>query len=142
MSPRQKVITVNDDQITIQNFIRHTLGCTCPADVLEQIKVQSNPSLSHLPGAFTEIHVGGRLLVYLWIPGSGGSIPDHLSVIIESGQKARDRMAYNRFRLVVGTISEDEMKDNFVSIFNSFIGTDDKSHLHIVHPEDIPDLSK
>jgi hypothetical protein len=126
---------VNDDYKPVEQFIRYTLGCTCPDEVFKQIRVQSAPAPS---GSIIKIHVGNRLLVYIWILDDLNQILRHLSAILKSGKNERDRMDFNRFRLVVGFTVGEERSRQTESAFSSCTETDDKMHLHIMHRKYIP----
>lgn len=116
----------------IRQFVRHTLGCSCPDDVFEHIEQgASHTSLIGTPVTY-RILVGNRLLVYLWEPDDINSLTRDLPVVVERGRRERDNRGYNRFRLVILTRWPEQWGKTAEDLFRTATGDDTRLHLHLV----------
>lgn len=117
----------------VKFFVRHTLGCSCPDCVFETIDCVSDGD-----GLWnTKITVGNRLLVYLVRIGANSSINLIINAALEHGVRERDRNGLNRFRLVLVTLHRDEMSGHAEDAFDGSRYADERTHLHVVHPDDV-----
>lgn len=119
----------------IKQFVRESLGCTCPDEVFEHIRIVKHADAFAVANIVYEI--GGRLLVAVLIPETGHELSDHLGQLVDAGLQYRDQHGYNRFRLVLATHDDAEIK-HLQPIFDSQPGVDDKAHLHVIAPELLP----
>ncbi len=115
------------------SFIRDTLGCQCPDDVLCAIsrETRGNPDICWLlareiePGfeahSGTILAVSGRLLVV--------TCPDlrkeEIGAVLDGAVRLRDALGFNRVRLAFPLNSAHSLEE-----FNSFQMPDDRVHLH------------
>ncbi len=90
---------VRPDPGALRDFVRHTLGCGCPEDVLQSITQDSIPAAAG-GGSVMRIDVGGRLLVHILSVSEGDEI-DAVAAVLAAGVEDRDRGGYNRYRLVL-----------------------------------------
>jgi len=121
----------------IKLFIRETLGCTCPDEVLERIDCRADVNL---PGGIQldyRINVGGRLLIFILRIERFHSIATILPQLVSAGIKDRDNAGFNRFRLVLLTDTPDRLSAKAFDIFKS-LPTDEKTHLHLIPKDDFP----
>ena len=121
----------------IKLFIRETLGCTCPDEVLDRIDCRSDVNL---PGGIQldyRINVGGRLLIFALNIDRFDSLAPILPQLVSAGIEDRDNAGFNRIRLVLLTLTPDPLADKAFDIFNS-LPTDEKTHLHIIHKNNFP----
>lgn len=120
----------------IRHFVRESLGCGCPDEVFENINVSTQSGLFKL--ASTVYEIGGRLLVAVIAPVDWREIMPGLADMIDTGKHYRDQHGFNRFRLVVVTDSDDA-RENLPALFGKLPNSDDKTHLHVINPELMPD---
>ncbi|MBN2271112.1 MAG: hypothetical protein JXN61_10890 [Sedimentisphaerales bacterium] len=124
----------------IEQFVRNTLGCTCPDEVFERIDCRAKFAL---PGGITldyRINIGGRLLIFVLDIDRFDSVASILPLLVSAGIEDRDNAGFNRFRLVLLAESPDRLSDNAFDLFNS-LPTDEKTHLHILAKKDFPTRS-
>lgn len=122
----------------IAKFVREVLGCTCPDEVFDFIRVEPNPgTLGYLPQGYLLI-IGGRLLVYVIKTEDWASIEGKLEQIFSWGRKRRDAGKFNRFRLVVATPDYDPAQQTLSQEFDCLVDIDARLHVHVITPEDLP----
>ncbi|MHC4355040.1 MAG: hypothetical protein ACYTE3_08860 [Planctomycetota bacterium] len=124
---------MNDREI--KQFVRGTLGCTCPDEVFEHIDCRAGVNVSQDVRLDYEINVGNRLLIYLVAVDDSGSLRPLISQLVREGTGKRDRENFNRFRLVLLTQEPTDMAENALVVFQS-LGADEKVHLHVVGKDD------
>lgn len=119
----------------IREFVQQQLGCTCPDEVFDSIGI-SNGS-RYFDSESTLYEIGGRLLIAVLMPQDRHQICAGLEQVIETGKRMRDQHGYNRFRLVIATVDRDA--DSLLHrAFNDCQNTDDRVHLHVIHPRMLP----
>jgi len=129
----------NEQTIRLQTFIRSTLGCGCPDEVLEWIQCTHTELTQEDDTRITRINVGGRLLVYvLEIEGPDWLAEEALPAVIAAATVDRATSCFNRLRVVVAIDDPEEMKPRMERIFNGSAPADEKVHLHLVHSTDLP----
>ena len=117
----------------IRHFVRQTLGCTCPDNVFSTIeRVDVDDGVPN-----TKITVGNRLLIYLVRTGTDSGIQATIEAALEQGVRERDENGLNRFRLVLVTMHRDELSGQAGNAFAGSRHADERTHLHIVHPDDV-----
>ena len=122
------------DHDPLVRFVRETLGCGCPDEVLAAISCQ--------PGADPDGHrwtldVGGRLLVWV-VTADPTSAHTVVAQDLQEGIEERNRRGFNRFRLVV--VSRDQLVAGAArAAFATANSPDDRVHLHVVPPELLPE---
>ena len=124
----------------IKKFVREDLGCTCPDEVFEAI------SVVHDSVEFGDLQkgcllaIGGKLLVYLVVTHDWSSLIDSLEQIFKRGREMRDAGKYNRFRLVVVTPNIQSARQILLCQFDTLIELDERLHLHVITPDQVPQL--
>ena len=126
------------DNKGIKLFVRQTLGCECPEEVLRYINCEYNVKLNNDISLSRRINVGNRLLIYVIESNDSDFVKNNLSVLLHTGKNERDKMKFNRFRLVLATDKRDEITNVAERMFHSLPGRDEKIHLHIVERNAIP----
>ena len=124
-------------------FIRHTLGCECPDELLRRIVCDREPAASEGEPGRTRIDAGGRLLVY--VIRSGGDPAGLRSAVraaLEAGIEERDRRGFNRFRLVLATADVDAVDTGACQAFAGLHRPDDRIHLHVVPLAEVPEVAR
>jgi hypothetical protein len=122
----------------VAGFVRGTLGCGCPDEVLRSIEVV-RPDAGELPTV--RLRVGGRLLIHLVEATRALSSPGRLESLAAEGRAERDAGGYNRFRLVL--VAEEEPAATTAAAEDRFLaGTagDERSHLHWAAQRDVPEV--
>ena len=119
----------------LKHFVRESLGCGCPDDVFEDVRVTQGFEL--LGADATVYEIGGRLFVAVIVPGNWRDIAPILVDLVEAGKNYRDGHAFNRFRLVI--VSDSAQAGNELPLlFDQLQNTDDRTHLHVIRPEQLP----
>ena len=130
---------MTNDLVRMQNFIRSTLGCGCPEEVLEWIECSRSEPVPEHSLMLTRIDVGGRLLVYVI---EGDEAPEMaveaLPALMAAGLAERKRAGFNRLRLVVASEAPDAIRPLAERVFSESAPRDDHIHLHVVETGDLP----
>jgi len=133
-----KLVT-NEETTRLRTFIRSTLGCGCPDDVLEWIQCTHTELAQEQDMRIARIDVGGQLLVYvLEIEGHDRNAEEALPAVISAAIVDRSTSCFNRLRVVVAVDDPDEMMPRLESVFADSAPADDKVHLHVVRTTDLP----
>ena len=128
-----------DDMARMQHFIRSTLGCGCPDDVLQWIECSRSEPVPEHDLMLTRIDVGGRLLVYVV---EGDEAPEMtagaLPALMAAGLAERERAGFNRLRLVLASREPEAIRALAENVFAESAPRDNKLHLHVVAADDLP----
>jgi len=119
---------------SIENFVRHILGCKCPDHVFEQIDDRQGAS-KNSPHTRT-ITIGGKLLLYVWEVGSPDQLQEGITAILAAGRKERNERGLNRFRAILVTEDPSTIKTHAHLCFSKISDLDEKMHLHVVSHQD------
>jgi hypothetical protein len=123
----------------LRTFIRSTLGCGCPDEVLEWIQCTHSELAQEEDTRITRIDVGGRLLVYvLEIEEPDRRAEASLPAVVAAAMVDRASGSFNRLRIVVATDDPEEVTPRLDRIFEESAPPDDRVHLHVVRPTDLP----
>ena len=129
----------NEETTRLRSFIRSTLGCGCPDDVLEWIQCTHTELAQEQDTRIARIDVGGQLLVYvLEIEGHDRRAEEALPAVISAAIVDRSTSCFNRLRIVVAVDDPEEMKARLEEVFVGSAPADDKVHLHVVRTTDLP----
>ena len=123
------------DRQHIKAFVRESLGCTCPDEVFENIRVADHAD--QFTSASIVYEIGERLLVAIVVPADWRDTARRLGQLVDVGMQYRDQHDYKRFRLVIATYDGDAI-NGLQSDFDSLIHKDEKVHLHVITPELLP----
>ncbi len=117
----------------IKRFVQETLGCSCPEEVFNKIEYQNAGS-----GIWErKVNVGDRLLIYILTMNEKSDIRHVISTALKQGIEERDNMGLNRFRLVLVSSRQKELRGSAEQAFKNSKYTDEKAHLHIVSERDV-----
>jgi len=127
------------DLARVQHFIRTTLGCGCPEEVLQWIECSQSEAVPEHGLRLTRIDVGGRLLVYV-VAGdvSPETAADALPALLAAGLAERQRAGFNRLRLVVAGEEPDAIRPLAERSFTASAPPDGRVHLHVVAVHELP----
>ena len=125
----------------IEAFVRGPLSCNCPDKVFEKIEQIESPVEFEDLAANNLIKIGGLLLLLTLHVDDWQSLEPEMEAIFKRGIKLRDDIGYNRFRLVVATADAENAESALTKQFESFSAMDEKIHLHVVTPEELPQAS-
>jgi len=117
----------------ITEFVRGTLGCTCPDSVFEKIETGS-VDVGDVTNRATRLVIGDTLLLYVVVPGSMPALVASLPELAELGRRDRNTHCYNRFRLVVADDGDSRLHETAAVRFAEVAGGDEKMHIHFVTP--------
>lgn len=119
----------------IRHFVRETLGCTCPDEVFKQI--QQLEQCAVFASAHAVYEIGGRLCVAVYVPANWRALAQNLGQLVADGMRYRDQHGFNRFRLVIACRDDDAVIE-LSQTFEALPEIDDKVHLHVVPPSQLP----
>jgi hypothetical protein len=123
----------------IVRFIRGDLGCACPDEVLREIRIERSGQTSDLDAEFVRIDVGGRLLVWvLAVKDPPNGLADLVSCAVMAGLKERDRLSFNRLRVVLASANPSAIDESARQAFDACHRPDDRIHLHVVDSRSVP----
>ena len=129
----------NEETTRLRTFIRSTLGCGCPDNVLDWIQCTHTELAPEQDTRIARIDVGGQLLVYvLEIEGHDRRVDEALPAVVSAAVVDRSTGSFNRLRIVVAVDDPDEMKPRLEKVFGDSAPADDKVHLHVVRTTDLP----
>jgi hypothetical protein len=125
----------------IEEFVRAELGCTCPDEVFATIDVQSvRRQFDGVLGDW-RIAIGNRLLLVLIETTNWRDVSRNLEELVNRGRQQRDACGFNRVRFVVATAECESAEPLLRKRFAALACVDDRTHLHIVSPQQLPMLS-
>jgi len=121
----------------VAGFVRGTLGCGCPDDVLRSIRMD-RPGSGELPTV--RLQVGSRLLICLVGAPRSHTQADRVQALVVQGRAERDAGGYNRFRLVLVTNGTPDATVIATAEAGFLAGAagDEQSYLHRVARQDVP----
>jgi len=124
----------------LRHFVRDGLGCTCPDEVLRRIEVERSPAaFADLEPAARLLKVGRRLLVLVVPCPDPQRTSQELGEWFARGRALRDAEGWNRFRLVAVTAEPAPARPCLERALAG-LGLDDRLHLHLIAPQDLPDF--
>jgi hypothetical protein len=137
---RDTIGAVTYDQTSrLRTFIRSTLGCGCPDEVLQWIDCTHTTVNCDQDTRLSRIDVGGQLLVYvLHASGNPHQVAATLPAIVASGLVERDGAGFNRLRVVVAADDPATLRPTAERIFSESAPVDDRLHLHVVKVGELP----
>jgi hypothetical protein len=124
------------DEIT--HFVRGTLGCGCPDAVFDSIAIEPVAPTADGPTVL-QLLIGSRLLIQLVVPPHDAKAAGWVERLATAGRAARDRHSYNRFRLVIVTSPGHALPADLKERFVRLVGNDERSHLHVVAQDHLPE---
>jgi hypothetical protein len=119
-----------------QRFVRDTLGCGCPDEVLSKIECRQGLAGPSYP--YNRLDVGGRLLVLIVCDPQSGSVRKIVRELVNLGLEERDRLAFNRLRLVLASTNPGAISGAAEAAFAACNLPDDRVHLHTLSSGELP----
>ncbi|MCU0933440.1 MAG: hypothetical protein MUE86_03140 [Thiobacillaceae bacterium] len=106
-------------------FVRESLGCGCPDELLAQLGIERRP------GGPTVLSVGGRLLVHIRVCAREEDLERVLAGWLEEGLAQRDALGFHRFRLVLAAADPNALRARAEAWFATR-SVDERTHLHLL----------
>jgi hypothetical protein len=125
------------DNKAITEFVRKTLGCSCPEEVFQYIDCRTVVNIDENITPAFEINIGNRLLIFAAAIDEVDSLKSAIPKLVRAGLKKRDEKKFNRFRLVLLSTPDIDITEQASEIFSS-LAADDKVHLHVINTDDFP----
>ncbi len=120
-------------------FIRDVLGCGCPDEVLQKIRIDRPWHVAGINAQLARIDVGGRLLVWVVaVDDRQPALAELVTAAVAAALDERDRMAFNRLRLVLATAAPSEVGGSTRQAFDACRRRDERIHLHVVDFRSVP----
>ena len=118
--------------------MRDALGCTCPDEVFRSVRIQHpGADFAGLPPGYL-IEIGGRLLVLVIETDQWEALSPPLETLVAHGRRLRDAGGFHRFRLVIATPEFTVARAALARQFAAFADFDERLHLHVLSPADVP----
>jgi hypothetical protein len=127
-----------DPSDSLVRFIRQTLGCECPDEVVQSIDCDSEFMAPNTDWRTARLDVGGRLLVYVLEVAHTSVLSSLVPTVVEAGIADRNRNKFNRFRLVLAATDADEIEGSAGRLFDTCYCPDGRIHLHVVNLTEVP----
>ena len=128
-----------DRNSRLRSFVRSTLGCGCPDEVLRSIRVTAADASVDSDTLFTRLDVGSTLLVYvIEVVGDPQRAVASLPALIASGLVERDAKGFNRLRVVLATEIPEDLREEAERVFSESAPRDERVHLHVIGSCDLP----
>jgi len=129
----------SEQSARLRSFIRSTLGCGCPDEVLRSIDCSHTTLTQEQDIELSRIDVGGQLLVYvLHATSSPLQVAAALPGVIAAGLVERDGAGFNRLRVVVAADDPAALRPIVERVFSKSAPADDHLHLHVVQVGELP----
>ena len=125
------------DNDSIKEFVKKTLGCTCPEQVFQNIRCESEIGVGEDIVLDYEINIGNKLLIFVTSVDNADSLTQMIPRLVGVGTSKRDEHGFNRFRLVLLSKTPSSIADEVSVVFNS-LGSDEKVHLHVIGEHEFP----
>ena len=133
---------LSPNRAAITRFVREVLGCNCPDSVFRQVTVRRGSTAVRSCRVDYEIRFGDRLLIIVTSSPEELAPTSRLENVIGEGKQARDNARLNRFRLVVVTTNTTHWREELLRLFGAISSRDEKTHLHVIESNEMPDLFK
>ena len=129
-----------DDSAHVKHFVKETLGCQCADAVFAHIETARvvGEDRGRLP--ILRIVVGRRLLIYLLERDAMEELATAMASLLRQGRRERDDNHYNRFRLVLTAPLSAAVRVAAEALFRTLPEADERVHLHVIEPSEIPAL--
>lgn len=88
---------------------------------------------------YTRLSIGNRLLIYVFKTVNSDDLDSMISLLVDKGRNERDRLGFNRLRLVLAPYGIEQIKKTASEIFEK-TQKDEKIHLHIVDRQNLPEF--
>jgi hypothetical protein len=125
-----RTMSLGSDLQSLQSFVRHTIGCGCPVEVLESIEYQEG--LTGPDCSYDRLDVGGRLLVLVVSDPPDANVKTIVQGLLRLGLAERDRLGFNRLRLVTAGSNPEALTSEAEAAFAACDLPDDRVHLHVL----------
>jgi hypothetical protein len=124
----------------IEPFVREELGCQCPAAVFRRIGVEPCPEeFGNWPRGRL-ISVGERLLILVLRSDDPAVLNQLPGALLQAGRRLCEARGFNRFRLVIATSRTGALEPSLRERFDRLQGKDGRMHLHVISPEQLPEI--
>ena len=123
-----------DGPVSLVRFVRDTLGCGCPDEVLARIAL--DVSEAGEPG----LDVGGRLLVRVLPVAGAGRLVDDFPETVERLVAERDRRGFRRLRLVVCDSQPEVTADVLQGMLHLIVAADEFVYVHVLKHQQLPPM--
>lgn len=129
-------ISINDrmpvDAADLIRFVRETLGCGCPDEVLARIAVDVSEHDER------GLDVGGRLLVRVLPADDLDRLIETFPTMVGRLLAERDRRGFHRLRMVVAHSEHEVLGDVLDAMLGVIVAADERVFLHAVDVEGLP----
>jgi hypothetical protein len=125
------------NQENIKTFVRQTLGCGCPEEVFEHMDCRTDVSMDGK--RYKRLSIGNRLLIYIFETVNSDDLDSIIPLLVDKGRNERDRLGFNRLRLVLAPYRIEQIKKAASEIFEK-TQKDEKIHMHIIDRQNLPEF--
>lgn len=112
----------------IKTLVQESLGCGCPEEVFGSIEIDDDAGNDGIQ----RIRIGGRLLLHILDAARTVNLSAAVARALQQGRSERDRLQFNRFRLIVIATEPDAVRPTAESAFAQDPHRDARTHLHVL----------
>ena len=113
-------------------FVRETLGCGCPDEVLAGIVVDRSRH------GEDGLDVGGRLLVRVLTEENTDRLIEVFPDTVERLRDERDRRGFRRVRLVVTRPRPEVLREVLEAMLHVIVAADERVYVHVIADGELP----
>lgn len=124
--------TAVDETTSMIRFVRETLGCGCPDEVLTRIVYEVSDE------GETGLDVGGRLLVRILRAENVDRLIESFPDAVERLRTERDLRGFRRVRLVVTQPQPKTLQGILEAMLDALVVADEHVFVHVVQPNALP----
>jgi hypothetical protein len=121
------------------HFVRHTLGCGCPDEVFNDLEMSREDARPGEPPV-RKLLVGRRLLICILDCEEFADLAAVLPGLVRKYRRERDRLDYNRVRMVIATSQPMTLLTVADRLFQTLPEVDERMHLHVLQADHLREL--
>lgn len=123
----------------VRDLVRQGLGCGCPEEVFDEIDLSRIEPDQDRP-AMKRLLIGRRLLIRILPCDDPAALERLLPPLLRELRQERDRLGYNRVRLVIAATDPASLQPAAGLLFQAQTDVDERMHLHILPADRLSDI--
>ena len=123
-----------DSGVDLIRFVRETLGCGCPDEVLARIAIDASDA------GEGGLNVGGRLLVRVLLSEDVDQLIESFPDTVERLREERDSRGFRRVRLVATHPRPAVLREVLDGMLDLIVAADERVYVHVLEQEELPSM--